>query len=100
MTQYCTVSQQCTHCIPMLGFRGGVTLHDVLTVLLLASSFLISKGKIICQKANNSHRESRKFVWRNDMVLCITWVDSYEKKPNRNIELSKTKILQKSLLDL
>lgn len=34
------------------------------------------------------------------MVLCITWVDSYEKKTNRNIELSKTKILQKSLLDL
>lgn len=46
------------------------------------------------------HTENReKSVWRSNAVLCITWVDFYE-KTSQNTEWSKTKIVQKKLLDL
>lgn len=40
MIQYCALSQQRAHCIPMLHFRGGVTVHgSALNISLLVSSF-------------------------------------------------------------
>lgn len=93
MIQYCALSQQHTHCIPMLHFKGGVTVHGtVLNISLPVSSFWFLKVKLFAKnkkrkKEKNPHRVPRKCVWTSSVILYIAWVGFYQNK-NCNAELS------------